>query len=46
MTRPLNAYFKKMLDAKEKGKKSFVYKGDKYFRTTTKTGLLTYKKVQ
>lgn len=40
----LNSYFKKMLDAKQKGQKTFTYNGVVYYRTITKTGLVTYKK--
>lgn len=40
----LNSYFKKMLDAKQKGQQTFTYNGTVYYRTTTKTGLVTYKK--
>tara|TARA_X000000950_G_scaffold282776_1_gene382258 strand:- start:4052 stop:4198 length:147 start_codon:yes stop_codon:yes gene_type:complete len=40
----LNAYFKKMLDAKQKEQQTFTYNGSVYYRTKTKTGLVTYKK--
>ena len=47
--RPLNAYFKQMLDAKSKGLASFEYKTKegvltRYVRSKTKTGRVTYKK--
>ena len=43
--RKLNAYFKLMLDAKKKNKKSFTYKGKTYKKTTSPNGKLTlYKK--
>lgn len=40
----LNSYFKKMLDAKNKEQQTFTYNGAVYYRTKTKTGLVTYKK--
>lgn len=47
--RPLNAYFKQMLDAKQRGLPSFEYKTKegvvtRYVRSKTKTGRVTYKK--
>ena len=47
--RPLNAYFKLMLDAKKKGLKEFKYKNNVYVRKVTKSPrsgaeLVVYKK--
>ncbi|MAI14234.1 MAG: hypothetical protein CMM15_09475 [Rhodospirillaceae bacterium] len=42
--RKLNAYFTKMLAAREKGTKKFTYKGTVYVRTELKSGMITYKK--
>ena len=42
--RPLNAYFKKMLAAKKKGDKSFIYKGKKYVGRKHKNLGMIYKK--
>ena len=42
--RKLNAYFTKMLAAREKGVRKFVYKGVVYIRTKLKSGMITYKK--
>ena len=39
-----NAYFTQMHAARRAGKASFSYKGKKYVRSKTKTGLITYKK--
>ena len=40
----MNAYMKQMHEARKKGASSFTYKGSRYVRTKTKTGLVTYKK--
>lgn len=40
----LNAYFKKMLKAKEKNSKKFQYKGNTYVQATLKSGMITYKR--
>lgn len=42
--KPMNEYFKLMLKAKKEGAPSFTYKGNTYYRSTTKNGLITYKK--
>lgn len=47
--RPLNAYFKLMLDAKKRGLKEFKYKNNVYVRKVTKSPrsgaeLVVYKK--
>lgn len=43
-SRKLNAYFTKMLAARENGTKKFTYKGTVYVRTELKSGMVTYKK--
>lgn len=42
--RPLNEYFKTMLDAKKHDKPFFMYKGKKYVQFKLKTGIKSYKK--
>lgn len=43
--RKLNAFFKKMLEAKKSKSKSFTYKGNKYVGRTHKRLGMIYKKV-
>ena len=40
----MNEYFTLMLDAKKNDKDSFVYKNQTYVKSTTKNGMITYKK--
>ena len=40
----MNEYFTLMNDARKNNKSSFMYKGNKYVQTTSKTGLKVYKK--
>ncbi len=42
--RPLNEYFKLMLDAKKKDLDSFEYKGTTYVKNTGKNDLVVYTK--
>lgn len=43
-SKKLNAYFMKMLKAREKGSRQFTYKGTVYVKTKMKSGMITYKK--
>lgn len=42
--RPLNEFFKTMLDAKKKNLDSFEYKGQTYEKNTGKNGIVIYRK--
>ena len=42
--KPLNEYFKLMLNAKKNDLACFTYKGTKYTKKKTKTGLVSYAK--
>lgn len=44
MSKPLNEYFKVMLDAKRSGAESFVYKGSTYVKSAGKNSIIVYKK--
>lgn len=44
MARPLNEYFKIMLEAKKNGAESFVYKGTTYVKSAGKNNIVIYKK--
>ena len=44
LERPLNAYFKAMIAARDSGAASFTYKGRVYKRTKLSNGLIAYKK--
>lgn len=41
--RPLNAYMKKLMNARKSGAKSFKYNDKTYVKSKTKTGLIIYK---
>lgn len=40
----MNDFFKSMLEAKKSGAESFQYKGKTYVKSTTKNGMVVYKK--
>ena len=42
--RKMNSFFKLMLKAKRSGKELFFYKGKKYIKKITKTGMGVFKK--
>jgi len=44
MPKPLNEYFKVMLDAKRSGAESFQYKGSTYVKSAGKNNIVVYKK--
>ena len=41
--RPLNAFMKKLCEARKQGKTSFEYNGKTYCAKKTKTGMIVYK---
>ena len=40
----MNEFFQQMLSAKKSGAESFQYKGKTYVKSTTKNGMIVYKK--
>ena len=44
--RKLNGYFAKMLEAKKQNLESFDYNNNTYVKSTTKNGMIVYKKQQ